>query len=339
MLRVNLVEARETILSVHDIIMSSILEVNAASSPATLPNVEDHIPVFTGLTSERAALRLWVPREIRESVFGYDEQPGFARFPKSQTEASFNARLVCTTASASTAVELGGLNLAFPKVHTFPSGDVLIASTRCHRWEDGSFELNAKVYRADGTVGTEFCLGDGLEHLAIDASGRIWAGYSDEGIYGNYGWGFDPIGAPGLVCFDGNGSPVWEFRPPPGLDPISHCYVLNCTDDTVWACYYTDFAIIRVVSDFKIAAWKTDLSGPRQMAVDDDRVLVYGGYMENANDCWLVQLRESTAERIAQVQLRLPEGAALDKATVVGRGRFLHVFAGDLWYRFAVPRD
>lgn len=286
-------------------------------------------------------MRLCVPPGTEKNVFGYDEYPGFGQFPKSETEVAFNGKLILNSSSTSNSVDLADLKFAFPKVQTFPNGDILIASARCHRWKDGSFELNARVYKADGTVGADFCLGDGLEHLAIDASGRIWAGYSDEGVYGNYGWGqgaeTDPIGAWGLKCFDQRGSSIWEYKPLPTLDPISDCYLLNCAEDAIWACYYTGFPIVRISSEFQIKAWETDLSGPRQMAIEGDRLLVYGGYGDKATDCWLLQLGDKVAERIAPVRLLLPGEPAIAKATVIGRGRFLHVFVGAHWYSFQVP--
>ena len=317
--------------------MIPTIDLIPIDAPKKLPSILDHVAVFTGITARAEVLRFMVPQEAEDQVFGYDERSGFARFPKSQTEFAFDAKLCFTGLSTTHEVNLANIKFAFPEVQTFPDGHILLSSARCHKWEDGSFESNAKVYRADGTADAEFCLGDGLEHLAIDLRGRIWAGYTDEGVYGNYGWGFEPIGRSGLVCFDHKGQKLWEYRPPKGFDSISDCYALNSAEDAVWLCPYVDFPIVRIDPDFNITAWHSDLSGPRQIAVRGDRLLVYGGYMEKAHDCWLVQLRDSTAERIAQVQLRLPDGQTLNKATVVGRDRFLHVIVDDRWYRFNVP--
>jgi hypothetical protein len=191
---------------------------------------------------------------------------------------------------------------------------------------------DARISYQDGSVKTEFHIGEAM-HIQADMQGQFWAGYSDEGIYS----GRSPLGGSGLICFDTDGRVQWDFLPPVGFDPISECYVLNCTNDAVWVCYYTDFPIMRIDSDFRVTAWTTDLSGPSQMAVHGDRLLVYGGYRENANDCWLLHLREYAAERIARVQLCLPPDVSLDRAEVIGRGRGLHVFANDLWFHFEVP--
>ena len=72
---------------------------------------------------------------------------------------------------------------------------------------------NAVLYNSDGQVVSEHVLGDGIAHLLATSTGQVWAGYFDEGIYGNYGWGRadsqEPVGAYGIVRF----SPAWS---PPG---------------------------------------------------------------------------------------------------------------------------
>jgi hypothetical protein len=302
-----------------------------------MPVVADHICAFTGMTAHGDALQLWIPQLVESNVFGYEESPGFARFPRSQAEVQFSARLAIVSLLSESFADLADLKCAFPVVQTLPNCEVLVASSRCHRWEDGSFELNAEVYGNDGRLRSEFCLGDGLEHVQADTQGRIWVGYTDEGVYGNYGWGFEPVGALGLACFDVQGTRIWEYAAPSGAPPVSDCYVMNVAEDAVWACYYTDFPIVRIDSQFQIQAWRSDLSGPRQLAVAGEMVLAYGGYQDKANDCWLLRLSDEIAERVSEVKLRLPDGFDLNAATVIGRDKFLHVFANQLWFRFEVP--
>ncbi|MBS1806098.1 MAG: hypothetical protein JST28_22370 [Acidobacteria bacterium] len=219
----------------------------------------------------------------------------------------------------------------------------MVASPRCHKSNDGSVELNAWVFGPDGEVKKQFCLGDGIEHIAIDPKSHIWAGYSDEGVYGNYGWGTTsenlPVGASGLVCFDNDGQRLWEYEPPDGLDNISDCYVLNCAEDVVWLCTYTDFPIVCIDGDLAIKAWRSDLAGPKQIAVNGNMILAYGGYGEKAWDCSLLRLSECRAETISQVRLLLPGSANLKEATVIGRGKFLNLINDGIWYRFEVPEQ
>ena len=147
-----------------------------------------------------------------------------------------------------------------------------------------------------------------------------------------------PIGASGLVCFNVGGQKIWEYKPPEGFGYIVDCYVLNCADDAVWACAYTHFPFIRVDHHFEVKAWSAEIRGPRQIAVDGDTVLAYGGYQEKAHDCWLLRLSDSLAHRVSQVRLELPDPVNLSEATVIGRGKFLNVVVNGFWYRFEVPR-
>ena len=85
-------------------------------------------------------------------------------------------------------------------------------------------------------------LGDGIGQVAATSDGDVWAGYFDEGVYGNYGWGDPggeaPVGACGLVRFTPDLQLDWRFpshvQQPWGA--ISDCYALNVGDTDVWAC-------------------------------------------------------------------------------------------------------
>jgi len=239
--------------------------------------------------------------------------------------------------------ELPLVTAIYPSVQTLPGDNILVVARRCQRSDNGTHELNARVYRPDGSLESEFCLGDGIEHVQADSAGRLWVGYFDEGVFGNFGWGTShgatPIGVTGLVCFDVRGKKLWEFEPPPGFDSIADCYAMNVAEDAVWVCYYTEFPIVRVDSEHRATAWATGLRGPRELAVGKDYVLVYGGYGERRTNCSLVRLLDGRAEDAGEVVLRLPNGFDPKGSTVIGRGKLLHVLAGDEWYVFRVPSE
>jgi hypothetical protein len=75
-------------------------------------------------------------------------------------------------------------------------------------------------------------LGDGIEHVAIDAEDRVWVGWFDEGMFGNDGWRVPgqewPPSSNGVACFATDGAllplPVW----PAEAGTIADCYALNC---------------------------------------------------------------------------------------------------------------
>lgn len=313
------------------------MDLYPAQRPTSLPTLDGSCCVSTRISSHGEALQLWVPADAQGNVFEYYKDAGGARFAKTRTEKPYSGTATVTTANGTRVIDIAGLVATFPTMQMFADDHLLVVAPRCLRHTDGTFESNARIYRPDGTGQTEFSLGDGIQHLQCDLLGRIWVAYFDEGVYGNNGWGGDivPIGAAGLVCFDRLGQRLWEFNPPKRLDWISDCYVLNVADNAVWACYYTGFPIVRIDSQFQIQAWRSDLSGPSQLAVAGDMVLAYGG--DKANECWLLRLSDEIAERVSEVKLRLPDGFDLDAGTVIGRDRFLPVFANQLWFRFEVP--
>jgi hypothetical protein len=274
-------------------------------------------------------------------VFGTEEQPGWATFPKTHTEESYVAKVSITTAKDTTVRDLPLVTATYPLVQTLPGDNILVVAPRCQRSSDGTHELNARVYRANGSIENEFCLGDGIGHVQADNAGHLWVGYFDEGIFGNFGWGNSngatPIGVAGLACFDGRGKKLWEFEPPQGLDSIADCYAMNVGENEVWACYYTEFPLVCIDSRHRVTAWATALSGPRELAVSGESVLVYGGYGDKKTDCRLLRLRDGRTEEVAEVALRLPHGLDPKTCTVIGRGRLLHLFAADEWYMFSVP--
>src|SRR5918994_161575 len=73
-----------------------------------------------------------------------------------------------------------------------------------------------------------------------------------------------------------------------------------------------------------------DASGVRALAVDGGRVLLYGGYRDQANRCLLFDLDEPTMANPRPGRLALPRGPAAAPGFLVGRGPSLHATG---WYR------
>jgi hypothetical protein len=174
--------------------------------------------------------------------------------------------------------QISDLNLAYPFVQPLPGDRVLVVGARS-AWRPVAADRNAVIYDAEGRAVAEDVLGDGIEHVLTTTAGDIWVGYSDEGVFGNYGWGSPgprPVGSCGLIRFSSALQPAWRF-PPEGVTSISDCYALNVTDDEVWTCYYAGFPVVRV-RDGLLTAWENEVQGPRALAVAGTRVALYGGY-------------------------------------------------------------
>jgi hypothetical protein len=227
-------------------------------------------------------------------------------------------------------VALDHVPVAFPAVDTLPKGRVLVVGSRCRRHGDGRAERNACVFDGNGTLLRDFTVGDGIEHVQTTSDGAIWVGYFDEGVFGNFGWD-EPIGSSGIVVFDAAGAQRWAFEPREGAPDIADCYALNVDDREAWACYYTDFPLVRI-ADGVMTSWKTELAGLRAFAVGQGRVLAVGGYSARDRVVLAAITDAGRVERLAEYKLR----ARFREAVVIGRGGTLHVFDGPRWHRMDV---
>lgn len=242
------------------------------------------------------------------------------------------------------------LEFTFPKFDRLPDGCWIFAGARC-----SINETNAKLFDADGKLIRRFCLGDGIAHLQCASDATLWAGYFDEGVYGNRGWGAqggpEPIGHPGLVRFATDGRIVWSYDfNAPGAPVISDCYVLNVGED-VWACTYTDFPILRFGGDGQ-RTWTNTIGGARAIAVDGGNILLFGGYRgrdtftsgaaafpahsEDRDRLALLQLGETEANLVAEFDLDFGGVGDASAALVGGRGDWLHFVADGMWFRISV---
>jgi hypothetical protein len=314
------------------------IELSPVGPPQALPRDEGFKVVATEISLRGEAIRLLVKDNSAVRLFARTEQPGWASFPKTETEGEYSAIFSIYGADGAEEFQLPSLRATFPQIQVFPNGEMLVVAPRCRRFSDGTYELNATVYDSSGALRREFLLGDGIEHVQIDRKGNIWVGYFDEGVYGNFGWSHPngPVGSTGLTCFDENGVKLWGFQPPAGFDVISDCYALNVSKDGVWTYYYTDFPLVRIDSGWNVRAWKTQTTGGREFAIHAEKVLFFGGYGEHRNECKLLRLGDETAELLGEVKLLLPSDVDLAKAVVIGRDNKLHVFYSDDWYVFSI---
>ncbi|WP_327371402.1 hypothetical protein [Streptomyces sp. NBC_01217] len=75
---------------------------------------------------------------------------------------------------------LGAVQLYRPALDALPDGGFVLADPRSE-----ADEQHVQVFDALGRPSWTFRVGDAIEHLLADASGALWVGYFDEGVYGD----------------------------------------------------------------------------------------------------------------------------------------------------------
>ncbi|MCE6996569.1 hypothetical protein LZG04_17425 [Saccharothrix sp. S26] len=212
---------------------------------------EGDVLVSTGVGPRGEVVALWSSAAGREALPARDGGPGRPSFAATRTERPVEARLTGHGPERDVVVTLDPA-LARPVVQPLPDDRFLVVGARC-RWRPEGAEHNAQVVGPDGDVVRTAVFGDGVNHVATTPTGQAWVAYSDEGVYGNYGWGGQgtaaPVGTSGLVRFDPALKRAWSYPLDGDFDAIDDCYSLNVAGETAWACYYSDFPVVRVDGD------------------------------------------------------------------------------------------
>lgn len=238
------------------------------------------------------------------------------------------------------------LETSTPLVDRFSDGRWLVVGSRSRG------EPNARVLAPGGALLARFMLGDGIEHITIDSADRIWVGWFDEGTSGN-GWSVPGMERPpstnGVACFAPNGGLVEVPSWPKDAGFIVDCYALTSAGSGVWASPYTDFPLVRFVPGEPTRWWRSELAGPKAIAVDGNHALVAGGYHEDAARLALIRLEEpgDGNEAAPLVMWRMPLRSALKSqnewapvwdspALLTGRGSSLHLVDEGRWYQWRV---
>jgi hypothetical protein len=209
----------------------------------------------------------------------------------------------------------------FNLVQLLPNG-LLIATNRC----ESDSRPNAKLFDFNGEFQRSLLLGDGIAELQATATGRIWASYCDEGVFGH------SLARPGLRQFDDMGRTNFAFKPVSGLEGIVDCYALNVSaNDEAWCYYYTQFPIVRIKSGRIVEFWQSPIEGSSAICVWRDSVLIQGGY--KANDWKLLSLCDHGLARVySSYEFLNGDGQILTSRVARARGQIIWFVEGSEVY-------
>lgn len=284
--------------------------------------------ITASIGPDGSAVALWAAPIAAAALAGRTTDSSGVSFAASVLDRPVSVRVtVHQPGRPSRTTAIAELRLAHPSVAALPDGELLLVGARC-LWSPAGAEPNAAIYSTGGDLIREGVVGDGVGQVCTTTSGAIWIGYSDEGIFGNYGWGLPgpaPIGQSGLVRFDGSFHVSWEFPRDAG-SPVEDSPYVNVAGETVWACYHSTYPIVRVEGD-SLTSWRNETGSRGVLLVDDELVALVGRH---------VVLGRLEAERgfrpFAATQLDLPADPPRRRTQLIGRGPVLHAISpGGHW--------
>lgn len=203
----------------------------------------------------------------------------------------------------------------FHCVNFLPTNEILLTCARCRYKSANEIDKNARIYSRKGELSRDFVAGDGINNVQIDIDGNIWISYFDEGIFGNFGWN-EPLGAPGLICWNKDGSKIWEFEPIDELNYMADCYAMNIdSNNNIWFYYYTEFPLVKLDNAKQMKFWDTGIKGSSSLNISENNILMADGYDEN-NFIFLA-VKENKLEKVKKIKFKDEEGNALDKRSYI----------------------
>lgn len=219
----------------------------------------------------------------------------------------------------------------FPMVDRLADGRWLLAHPRA--WQG---ENNAFIYSASGTQEASLHLGDGIEELLCAPDGSIWVGYFDEGIFGSQNDdGSWPVSTGGIVQFTPSGDVRWSLRDSADAPSVDDCYAMTLNGVTPWACYYSDFPIVRI-ADNAPKVWTNSVTGAKALAIAGDVALLAGGYGDDEDRLAVVRLRGSRAHHLGD--LGLPSANRTVARLRQGRDGVMHLVQDGAWTKIGAER-
>lgn len=300
------------------------------------PAIPGDVRVCASVGPAGELIAVWSHIEHLPATMSWTPSAGGVNFRDAQAPELVSARVTVHAPQLLSVVSIARLGLANFTVQPLPGGNILLVAHRC-RWRPEGADRNAVVYDADGSVQATEVLGDGIGHVLADSSGHVWVGYTDEGIYGNYGWGKsdspEPVGSHGLLRWSPDLRPAWRHPgKASGYGFIDDCCALNVDGTTAWTCYDSDYPIVRI-HDGEMIGWRNNVPFAAGLAIDGTKAALLGGRGRlSVGDLSSGRFQPNRDYRIVQ-----PDGTPLPGNTqIVSRGPTLHFITDVYWYQLNI---
>lgn len=296
--------------------------------------------VSVAVSLEDKAMFLYVEEEAKNLVQRTTEGDGFAVFPVPGMGSDYLYKLVIADGQCFEEIDFPPFGFAFPLAEVLSNGAAVIVGRRCQWRSKDDYDVNGLIFDRVTGRETRFLAGDGIQEIGVDDQDRIWISYSDEGVFGNFGWfslgadgkpGPRPIGKAGLNCFDKMGELIWQHNQSDRF--VADCYALNVTDKAVYFYFYDAFDLGEVSDGFVEDYREMDLSGCSGFAITPRSAVFTGQYDDPPSRIYFVSLDGPKPSCPEPMRLVLPGGQDVAEGTLIGRGSSLHLFTKSDWYR------
>lgn len=146
-------------------------------------------------------------------------------FPQSKTTEFIDYKVILFSDDVKKIIPIPRQPWNYHYIQLLGEDQLLLVCARAIKYENGEVDENARIFDTRGNFVRSFCLGDGIEQISASADKKIWTGYFDEGVFGNYGWD-DPIGKHGLINWTEFGEVIYTYEQP-DKHFIMDCFALN----------------------------------------------------------------------------------------------------------------
>jgi hypothetical protein len=298
----------------------------------------DLISISAGPVGELYALAVTAPANYRE------ERPSGGSRPRIRTDLPHDFRILRFDGGDVKQFVIPGQHQNFSFIQPLPDDELLLVVSRSRYFADDVYDLNASALTTDGRLHRQFLLGDGINDVQTTADGRIWTSYSDEGIFGSFGWK-QPVGKSGLILWDPFGIPLYQYSPPERLGADAHmtaCYALNVVSNTEMWCYYYDasptdtFRLVRRQGERTDAMSNCRITGARGVAIWQEYVLLCGRYWQRETFNLYARSDNGRMHHRLRFYLMDEHGAVVQAHRVVTRGSTAFLRSDTRCYRLDI---
>ena len=109
---------------------------------------------------------------------------------------------------------------------------------------------------------------------------------------------------------------------------------MNAIEESVFACCYTEWDIVRLGPSGEPRTWRNDVTGASQIVVAENRLALVGGYQDSRDRVAMGVLTADRFEPMVTTSVAIDGQKMSWRELLVASGRHLHALRHEGWYRW-----